>query len=202
MDRLVAAAGPERARHAYRWLEGSEEHRAAQVDLFVEACSWHPDAPTFGGALSLAKALPLESRELPARKDELEQLVRAANPEQALLAFRGLSDEPELRQQQIADFVEICSWNPNLARFGGVGRVMRFLDACPSELRAAALAEVSRLDWGEDWFSYDAALEQVPPPGQLPPQLLEVQGLSERPTGEVGETEDHWLIAGTVLKKR
>lgn len=200
LERLTEAAGPERALHAYRWLEGSEEHRAAQVDVFVEACSWHPDAPTFGGALSLARELPLDSPDLPARMDELERMVACSTPETGLLAFRELSDVPQERERQVADYVEICSWNSNLGRFGTASKVLRLLDECPPEARPLAMDAIKRLDWGTDWLSCDAALKQLPSVEEL--ARLSPARLLDRPSGEVGETDGHWLIAGSVLKKR
>jgi hypothetical protein len=191
LEQLVEAAGPERALHAYRWLDGDEEHRATQVDVFVEACTWHPDAPTFGGALSLARELPLDSPQLPERMSELERLVAASNPEIGLLAYRELGEEN--REEQIGQFVEICSWNPNLGRFGTASKVLRLVREWPE-----AMPMVRALDWGDDWLSCDAALQKLP---ELEQTLRETERLTHSPVGQTAETEDHWLIGGTVLRK-
>ncbi len=199
-EKLTEAAGPERALHAYRWLEGSDDHRSAQVDVFVKICTWHPDAPTFGGALSLARELPLESPDLPARMAELEQMVACSTPETGLLAYRELPDDPAERQRQVGDYVEICSWNSNLGRFGTASKVLHLLNECPPDLRQDAMATVKSLDWGSDWLDCDAALKQLPTVESLVERFPR-HFMRARP-GEVGETDQHWLIAGSVLKKR
>lgn len=168
LERLVEVAGPERGLHAFRWLEGDEAHRQRQADVFVEACSWHPDAPTFGGALSLARELPLDSPELPQRMDELERMVRVSTPETGLLAYRRLPEEPGPRQNEVEEYETICGWNSNLGRFGTAREVMEFVHGCAR--RQDALEMVSRLDWGEDWLSCDAALKQLPQLKQIQEQ--------------------------------
>lgn len=159
LERLVEVAGTERGLHAFGWLEGEPAHRQRQVDVFVEACGWHPDAPTFGGALSLARELPLDSPELPERMAEMERMVRVSTPETGLLAYRRLPDEPGQRQQEVQEYETICGWNHNLGRFGTARDVMEFVHDCPR--REDALQMLSRLDWGDDWLSCDGALKQL-----------------------------------------